>query len=195
MSKKILMIAGPNGAGKTTLTLDLLSKESDLYEFINADEIAKGLAPQNPESMALTAGKLMISRLKALLEANKSFAFETTGAGKNYLDHLKSAKSKGYEILLVFLWLDDPKQAIKRVAERVKQGGHNIPENVITRRYYAGLANFLTHYLPLADIALILNNSSNNSTSTLVAKKIKGEDIEVINREIWKKMNKVAYEK
>ena len=189
------MIAGPNGAGKTTMTLDLLASGPDLDEFINADEIAKGLAPKNPESMALTASKLMISRLKELLEQDKSFAFETPAAGKNYLNHLKVAKSKDYEILLVFLWLESPLQAIKRVAQRVKQGGHHIPEDVIFRRYYAGLSNLLTHYLPLADMATIVNNSLENSTRNVVARKSKDGNIEITNKDIWKKINETAYER
>ncbi len=193
MTKKILMIAGPNGAGKTTLTLDLIARGSVLYEFINADEIAKGLAPQNPESVALAASKLMINRLKELLRNKKSFAFETTGAGKNYLNHLKIAKSKGYEILLVFLWLDGPGQAIKRVAQRVKQGGHYIPDDVITRRYYAGLTNLFAHYLPLADIAIIIDNSLENSAHNLVARKVHDDVIEIINRDLWDKINEAAY--
>ena len=124
MSKKILMIAGPNGAGKTTMTLELVRSCSMLYEFINADEIARGLAPKHPESMALTASKLMIKRLKELLDADQSFAFETTASGTNYVKHLKSAKTRGYQISLTFLWLSKPEEAIKRVAQRVKQGGH-----------------------------------------------------------------------
>ncbi|NGX38446.1 MAG: hypothetical protein K1000chlam2_01620 [Chlamydiae bacterium] len=99
MAKKVLMIAGPNGAGKTTLTLELVRSDPKvIYEFINADEIAKGLSPLHPESMALTASKLMVSRLKELLAVSKNFAFETTGSGKNYINHLKNAKSNGYEV-------------------------------------------------------------------------------------------------
>lgn len=105
MSKKILVIAGPNGAGKTTLARELLAKSPILYEFINADEIARGLAPNHPESMSLMASKLMVNRLKVLLEDNKSFAFETTLSGINYKKYLESAKSKGYDIILFFLWL------------------------------------------------------------------------------------------
>lgn len=97
-SQRILMIAGPNGAGKTTMTLELIRSCALFYEFINADEIARGLAPKHPESMALTASKLMIKRLKELLDDNKSFAFETTASGTNYVKHLKEAKAKGYEI-------------------------------------------------------------------------------------------------
>src|SRR5580692_4024321 len=128
MSKKILMIAGPNGAGKTTMTLELITDQTMLYEFINADEIARGLAPLHPESMSLTASKLMLKRLKELLDANKTFAFETTGAGTNYIKHLGEAQAKGYEVHLMFLWLSSPDLAVKRVAKRVEQGGHHILE-------------------------------------------------------------------
>lgn len=136
------MIAGPNGSGKTTTALPLLSQHLNchaIYEFINADEIARGLAPLHPETMNLTASKLMISRLRELLAANKNFAFETTGAGKNYIKYLEQAQSKGYEINLLYLWLSDENLAVKRVAQRVAQGGHNIPENDIRRRYKQGL--------------------------------------------------------
>jgi len=191
------MIAGPNGAGKTTMALELIGRSSILYEFLNADEIARGLAPKHPESMALTASKLMINRLKELLEDNKSFAFETTLAGMNYLKHLRTAKSKGYDIILFFLWLANPEQAIERVAQRVKQGGHHIPEDVIVRRYYAGLTNLLIHYLPLADTAIILNNSieeSKGETSKFIAKKGLNAT-EILNPDIWEKMRKAAYER
>ena len=135
------MVAGPNGAGKTTMTLELISTLPMFYEFINADEIAKALAPLHPETVALTASKLMIKRMKELLNANKNFTFETTAAGVNYIKHLKVAQLQGYEITLTFLWLSSPNEAIKRVAERVKQGGHDVPKEVIIKRYYAGLKN------------------------------------------------------
>src|SRR5947207_8543814 len=118
MSKQVLIIAGPNGAGKTTMSWELISQSPMLYEFINADEIARGLAPMHPESMALTASKLMIKRLRELLEADKSFAFETTASGTNYIKHIHSAKKKNYIVSLTFLWLASPEEAIQRVAER-----------------------------------------------------------------------------
>lgn len=195
VSKKILIVAGPNGAGKTTLARELLATSSILYEFINADEIAKGLAPKHPESMALTASKLMIKRLKGLLEENKSFAFETTLSGTNYLAHLKNAKSKGYEIILFFLWLENHEQAVKRVAQRVKQGGHNIPEETIIRRYYIGLKNLLTYYLPLADMAVIVNNSIEESKNRLVARKGVSDFVDILNQDVWEKINKAANER
>ncbi len=197
-SKKILVIAGPNGAGKTTTALELIFTSPFLYEFLNADEIAKGFAPKHPESMALTASKLMIKRLKELLEDNRNFAFETTLSGINYVKHLKLAKSKGYEILLFFLWLSSPEQAIKRVAQRVRQGGHHIPEDVIIRRYHAGLKNLLNCYLPMADMALIVNNSGEETTgklTNLIARKGPSNVIDVLDRDAWRKMSRIADER
>ena len=183
------MIAGPNGAGKTTMTLELIRSCSMLYEFINADEIARGLAPKHPESVALTASKLMIKRLKELLEAEKSFAFETTASGTNYLKHLKAAKAKGYEMSLTFLWLSKPEEAVERVAERVKQGGHHVPQETVIRRYYLGIKNLILHYLPLVDEALIIDNSSSERpiSKRLIARKNKNS-IEVFKYSIWKKI-------
>lgn len=188
------MIAGPNGAGKTTMTLELIADGSMLYEFINADEIAKSLAPIHPESMALTASKLMIKRLQDLLSANRNFAFETTASGTNYVKHLKLAKSKKYEIVLTFLWLANPEEAVKRVAQRVKQGGHNVSKETIVRRYYSGLKNLLNHYLPLADQAHILDNSSEKSSKRLIAKKNLDGSVDILDKMIWKKIEKSAYE-
>ena len=188
------MIAGPNGAGKTTLARELISNSPFLYEFINADEIARGLAPNHPETVALMASKLMINRLKDLLEADKNFAFETTLSGTNYVKHLNSAKAKGYDIVLFFLWLDSPEQALKRVAQRVKQGGHFVPQNVIFRRYYAGIKNLLTTYLPLVDMAVIMDNSTEAVESKMIARVVRRKIVDVLNQNIWNRMNKVAYE-
>lgn len=183
------MIAGPNGAGKTTTAQELFASTSILYEFLNADEIAKGLAPKNPETMALSASKLMISRLRELLEAKKNFAFETTLAGKNYAKYLETAKANGYEVLLVFLWLPNSQQAVKRVAQRVSQGGHNIPKDVIVRRYASGLKNLFNTYLPLADVAVVVNNACSERKNTdLIACKTASRVLEVLDDEIWNQM-------
>ncbi len=194
LTKKILMIAGPNGAGKTTMTLELIQSCSILYEFVNADEIARGLAPKHPESMALLASKLMIKRVKELLDAEKSFAFETTASGINYVRHLKAAKAKGYETNLTFLWLSKPEEAVKRVAQRVKQGGHHVPEAAIIRRYYSGIKNLINYYLPLVDEALIVNNSSEESSKRLIARKTKQNPITILDSSIWKKIMETANE-
>ncbi|HSX38344.1 MAG TPA: AAA family ATPase [Chlamydiales bacterium] len=202
------MIAGPNGAGKTTMTLELIRDCRMLYEFINADEIARGLAPKHPESMALTASKLMIKRLKELLEAKKNFVFETTASGTNYIKYLNAAKIEGYELSLTFLWLSAPEEAVRRVAQRVQQGGHNIPEASIIRRYYSGIKNIITKYLPLVDEALIIDSSSQEqeglvqsewverekSAKRVIARKNKHGSVQVLDRLIWRKMEKIADE-
>lgn len=175
------------------MSWEMLSTCPALYEFLNADEIARGLAPVHPESMSLTASKLLIKRLKELLENNRSFAFETTASGINYVKHLHLAKQKHYAIHLTFLWLASPKEAIKRVTQRVQQGGHHIPEETIIRRYHTGLTNLIKYYLPLADTALIIDNSSEESKKRVVAQKEKNH-LEIHDAVIWKKIEGVAHE-
>ncbi len=189
MERKILMVAGPNGAGKTTIAGVLIKSSSVLYEFINADEIARGLAPLHPENVALAASKLMVRRMQELLKGRRSFAFETTASGSNYVKHLKFAREEGYEINLVFLWLKSPEQAVKRVAQRVRQGGHHIPQEVVMRRYYSGLRNLFACYLPLSDRALIVDNSGEQEK--LIAVKNK-HGINVLNENIWKQIEEAS---
>lgn len=186
------MIAGPNGAGKTTTAVSVMDAPATIHEFINADEIARGLAPMHPESMALTASKLMIQRFKELLNAKKSFAFETTAAGTNYIKYLKSAQSQGYEVHLFFLWLSSPELAIQRVASRVAQGGHNISEDVVKRRYLSGLKNLNKHYLPLCDEATILDNSMEAKKTVIAMKKNKNEFV-ILNPKIWSEIEGVKH--
>jgi predicted ABC-type ATPase len=188
MDKKIVMIAGPNGAGKTTIALDTL-KELAVYEFLNADEIAKGIAPLNPESVPLAASKLLIKRFHELIDQGKSFAFETTAAGKNYIRHLENARKRGYEIHLFYVWLHSPELAIKRVAQRVKQGGHNIPKETIKSRYFAGLKNIFHYYIELTDTVVIIDNSDKQ---TLIARKKIHENLHIKERTSWSKMQELA---
>ncbi len=190
--KTILVIAGPNGSGKTTTAFSLLPDLVNIYECINADEIARGLAPLHPESMALTASKLMIKRLKDLLEKEKNFAFETTASGKNYIKYLKDAQMRGYEVNLVYLWLANADIAVERVVHRVAQGGHYIPEDVIRRQYKSGMKNTLHHYLPLADRALILDNST--KSQKVIARKSQKCGLKVENIRIWKKMQELLHD-
>lgn len=187
------MIAGPNGAGKTTTAMPFITNEM-IDEFINADEIARGLSPLHPEKMSLAASKLLLKRLKELLEAKKNFAFETTGAGTNYIKHLQHAQKFGYEIHLLFLWLPSPELAVERVANRVQQGGHDIPEDTIRRRYFAGLKNLVKYYLPLVDRALILDNSIAGSTK-IIARKHADHDLIIEEPNIWKEIQEVAHAK
>jgi predicted ABC-type ATPase len=186
------MIAGPNGAGKTTVSRELLTCSLEIDEYMNADEIAKGLAPMHSEMMALMAGKLMVKRLRDLLERGNSFAFETTGAGHNYLRYLNLAKEAGYEVNLFFLRLENPEQAVHRVAERVKQGGHHIPDETVSRRFYAGLKNLIELYLPICDRAVIVDNSSKKTIGKLIARKNENGDLEILEPKIWERIKEVS---
>ena len=165
------MVAGPNGAGKTTMQKELMYNTEHLDEFINADTIAAALAPLHPETMALTASKLLIKRMTDLIEQGKSFAFESTGAGKNFLKHLKYAKTCGYHIDLFFICLGSPDQAIARVKQRVLQKGHHIPTETIIRRFHLGLKNLKEHYLPLSDSAIIVTNAYDDPDNSLLEQK------------------------
>jgi predicted ABC-type ATPase len=184
------MIAGPNGAGKTTTAFALIPDLIHIYEFLNADEIARGLSPLHPESIALTASKLMIRRFHDLLKVNKSFAFETTASGSNYIKYLKDAQVNGYNVHLLYLWLVNPDIAVERVAHRVAQGGHHIPEEVIRRRYKSGISNVVNEYLPLSDTALLLDNS--NPTQKIIAQKTSRNKLEIENLVIWEELQRLA---
>ena len=151
MSKKIIIIAGPNGAGKTTFARSFLPEEAQCPRFINADLIAAGLAPFTPETVAIKAGRIMLQEISAHARRGASFAFETTLAGHGYLAHIKAWRAAGYHVSLFFLALPNAEVAIARVAERVRQGGHDIPEGVIRRRFAAGLRNFEQAYKPAVD--------------------------------------------
>jgi predicted ABC-type ATPase len=146
VGKKILIIAGPNGAGKTTFARSFLPEEAQCPRFINADLIAAGLSPFAPEAVAIKAGRLMLKEIATCVQCGESFAFETTLSGLSYLRHITQWRKLGYHISLYFLALPNVETAIARVAERVQQGGHNIPEPVIRRRFAVGLRNFDQHY-------------------------------------------------
>jgi predicted ABC-type ATPase len=156
LNKKIIIIAGPNRAGKTTFAKHFLPKEAHTFHFINADLIAAGLAPFNPESVSFKAARLMLNELDEYTKAGESFAFETTLSGTHYLQRIQEWKNLGYIIKLWFIALSSPELAISRVAERVAQGGHNIPEEVIRRRYKAGLEN-LSKYQKVVNSWVMLN--------------------------------------
>ena len=144
--KKIIIVAGPNGAGKTTFARSFLPAEAELPRFINADLIAAGLAPFAPETAAIRAGRLMLQEIALCVRHEESFAFETTLSGLTYLRQIKQWRTQGYSVNLFFLSLPNVETAIERVASRVRQGGHNVPEAVIRRRFISGLDNFHKYY-------------------------------------------------
>ena len=177
------MIGGPNGAGKTSAALELVPRELDIREFVNADEIARGLSPFNPEGAALAAGRLMIERIRALVRSGESFAFETTCAGRVYAPWLRECQERGWRVTLVFLWLPTPEAALDRVARRVREGGHYIPQNVVIKRWRAGVANMRHLYLPLSDIAAIHDNS--DATRVLIAERAPDVPLVVHDARRW----------
>ena len=156
--KHLYIISGPNGAGKTTASYTVLPKILQCKEFVNADEIARGLSPFNPESVAIEAGRLMLKRISELLQRNESFSIETTLSTRSYFRLVEKAHSQGYDVTLLYFWLKSPQQAIERVAERVAKGGHDIPKDIIVRRYWEGLDNLFKIYMPIVDTWILVNN-------------------------------------
>lgn len=150
-SPRVFLIAGPNGAGKSTFAAKFLPRHAQCREFVNADSIAAGLSPFAPELQSMRAGRLALTRIKELAEARSDFGFETTLAGRSYLNMIGGLKRSGYDVNLYFLWLPNAEMAIARVADRVRWGGHNIPEPIIRRRFGAGLRNFLRLYSTQVD--------------------------------------------
>lgn len=176
----LYIIAGCNGAGKTTASLSVLPEVLDCREFVNADEIAKGLSPFKPEEVAIEAGKLMLQRIDLLLDKSATFAIETTLATKSYKHLVKRAKASGYRVILLFFWLSSPEMAEMRVTQRVASGGHNIPKDIIHRRYWAGLQNLFEIFVPIVDLWSVYDN--NASTQAVVKNGI------IVNKE---KLNKI----
>lgn len=156
--KTIIIVAGPNGAGKTTFAQEFLPREAGCSIFINADLIAAGLSPFSPQAAAIRAARLMLAEMDRCVRAGQSFAFETTLSGRNYVRRIHRWKRLGYRIEIIFLWLPTPETAIQRVKARVRQGGHDVPQQVIRRRFAAGRHNFVTLYKPLADAWSVYDN-------------------------------------
>ena len=176
--KNLYIIAGCNGAGKTTASFTILPEILNCKEFVNADEIAKGLSPFQPEKVSFEAGRIMLKRIDELFLENENFAFETTLATKTYKEKVLNAKKEGYFVTLLFFWLKNTELAKERVKTRVLEGGHNIPEDIIERRYLNGIINLFDIYLPIVDQVLIFDNSEGKHK--LIAEKNFGEEISII---------------
>jgi predicted ABC-type ATPase len=175
--KNLYIIAGCNGAGKTTASFTILPEIIECKEFVNADEIAKGLSPFQPDKVAFEAGRIMLKRIAELLESQETFAFETTLSTRSYKLKVEEAKQKGYTVTLLFFWLQNMELAKERVRIRVTEGGHNIESSVIERRYIKGIKNLFDIYLPIVDGALIFDNSFGKHI--LIGKKSTGLELEI----------------
>ena len=173
MTKNLYIISGCNGAGKTTASYTVLPDILDCREFVNADEIARGLSPFNPESMAIEAGRLMLSRIDNLLSQGETFAIETTLATKSYINLVRRAQAQGYTVRLLFFWLNSPELALQRIAERVAKGGHNIQELIVRRRYVTGINHLFKLFMNEVDSWEIYDNST--FPSVRIASGAKGE--------------------
>ncbi|MDQ3321502.1 MAG: zeta toxin family protein [Acidobacteriota bacterium] len=189
----VIVIAGANGAGKSTVAPYLLRDTLGVSEFVNADTLAQGLSAFAPETVAITAGKIMLRRLDELTESNVDFAFETTLSTRSFLQRLNRMRENGYKFKLVFLYLENSELAVLRVAERVRQGGHDIPEATIKRRYEKGLQNFFALYQPIADNWIFYDNSDAENIR-LIAKGNLSKTEKVFEPDVWKQL-KEKYEK
>lgn len=188
----LYIIAGCNGAGKTTASLTILPEILDCREFVNADNIAAGISPFNVEAVAIEAGRIMLQRIDELLAHGADFAIETTLATRSYVTLVHKAKEAGYKVTLIYIWLNSPALALKRVAKRVKNGGHNIPDDVVHRRYYRGIKNLFELFLNICDAWVIADNSLDELQ--FIARKEKVESI-IENNDLWEVINKQVYDK
>ncbi len=188
--KEIVILGGPNGAGKTTAARVLLPEFFHLNPFLNADDMARDLAPWNVEWAALAAGRLLIERMRDLVREGRSFALESTLSGKSYLPMLKDCRAGGWRVALYYFWLPSPEISIARVARRVSQGGHHVPGDVIYRRFKTGLWNMRHLYLPLADTAAIYDNSGQRRV--LIADRETGWPLVVRDQDRWSKIEELT---
>ena len=183
----LYIIAGPNGAGKTTASYTLLPEILHCVNFVNADEIARGLSPFSPETVDVQAARIMLDRIEELLSQKADFGIETTLATRSYVQLVRRAQASGYKVHLLFFYLETPEQAIQRVAQRVCNGGHGIPEEVIRRRFKRGIENLLHLYLPICDSVLIYNNIK-TPAQLIVRKKSRREKVEVVEDVMWNQL-------
>jgi predicted ABC-type ATPase len=188
----LYIISGCNGAGKTTASFTVLPEMLDCREFVNADEIARGLSPFQPEKVAIEAGRIMLQRIDELLKKQEDFAIETTLATRSYVQTIKKAMEKGYNVTLVYFWLNSPQLAIARVKRRVTEGGHNIPEEIIRRRYKKGIHNLFKLFIPICDYWIIIDNSQ--KPYIIVAEGQEDQELNIQNEQIWNKLKTLSNE-
>jgi len=183
----IFVIAGPNGAGKTTVAPSLLRDLLGLAEYVNADLIAQGLSAFDTQSVAFSAGRVMLERLRQLARERRHFAFETTLATRSYLPWLRSLRAEGFAIDLAYLWLPSPEMAIARVSERVRLGGHDVPKAVIRRRYERGMQNFFRLYRAHSDRWWLFDNATADAP-LLLARGTKQTGDEIYKQALWNQL-------
>lgn len=189
--QNLYIIAGCNGAGKTTASYTVLPEMLECKEFINADEIARGLSPFQPEKVSIKAGRIMLNRIRELIIKKEDFAFETTLSTRSYSKLINEARKEGYFVSLVFFWLNSIELAKERVRIRVEEGGHFIDEETISRRYISGLKNFFEIYQPQLDYWLMINNS--DGPFSLVAEGTLKSNIKIYDDLSWNEIKTIVY--
>jgi len=182
MSPSVYIIAGPNGAGKTTFAREFLPNYADCKNFINADLIAQGVSPFSPEAVAFRAGRLMLEEIDLYAKRRESFGFETTLSGRSYLISVRNLKKRGYEVHFFFLWVPTVDLALTRVRARVLEGGHDVPEAVVRRRFDRSIRNFLLRYRQLGDSWMVFDNSG--AAPAVIALEKQGS-VRIINGELY----------
>ena len=188
-SSSLYIIAGPNGAGKTTFAKKFLPYYAQCREFVNADLIAGGLSPFAPETAAIRAGRVLLEQIRTLASKRSDFGFETTLSGVTYVSLLRKLKNQGYKIHLFFLWIPTVEVTLARIADRVRRGGHNIPEQVVRRRFHKGIQNLFTLYRPLLDLWMLFDNSG--AEPRMIAREEVGE-VRVFNQKLFAKITEVV---
>ncbi len=189
----IYLIAGCNGAGKSTASYTLLPEILECKEFVNADSIAAGISPFQPESVSFEAGRVMLHRIDHLVKSNVDFAIETTLSSRNYLLKVKEWQKQGFEIIMIYFWLNSPALAIERIRDRVNKGGHSVPGDIVIRRYYRGIKNLFNYFIPICDYWLVVDNSQ--ESPEIISEGIKDLELEIFNEQIWTTIKEVYYEK
>jgi len=171
---KLYIISGCNGSGKTTSSYSLLPEMLECRQWVNSDEFAKALSPFDPSVASVRAGRYMLLKINYLLENKENFSIETTLATRSLLKIIARAQEMGYEVTILYFWLSSPGMAIERVKKRVASGGHDIPVEVIKRRYYMGLDHLFNYYIPVCDHWILADNS--HSPFSVIAQGNKGEE-------------------
>ena len=187
---RIVILAGPNGAGKTTVSKHVLTDVFEIDEFVNADRIAAGLSAFAPESVAFEAGRIMLRRIDSLLDQSKSFAFETTLSSKSFVKLVDRAQKNGYHVELIYVALPTVALAKHRVRKRVAEGGHDIPADVIERRFYRGLNNLVHRYSRVVDEWRVFDNASPSIPQLILSGK--GSTIKIYQERKWLRLLKLA---